>query len=145
MKRKGVDDLSRHFYYVCLCLVGAFLISYGLLSYFGIQITELNPYPCVLYTFLGWYCPGCGGTRAVVLLMKGQFLNSFLYHPVVPYTAVLFTAYIVSHSLNIISRGKIFAMKFRPVYLYIMIGIIILQCIVKNVCVMTMGTYPFIK
>lgn len=121
------------------------MISYGLLSYFGIQITELNPYPCVLYTFLGWYCPGCGGTRAVVLLMKGQFLNSFLYHPVVPYTAVLFTAYIVSHSLNIISRGKIFAMKFRPVYLYIMIGIIILQCIVKNVCVMTMGTYPFIK
>lgn len=145
MKRESVDELSRRFYYVCVCLLGAFLISYGLLSYFDIQITELNPYPCVLYTYFGWYCPGCGGTRAVVFFMKGQWVKSFLYHPVVLYTAVLFGVYIISHTLNIISRGRILAMKFRPMYLYIMVGIIIVQFIVKNACVLTLGTYPFIK
>lgn len=145
MKNESVDRLSRNFYYVCLGLIIIFLVSYGVLSLFGIQITEINPYPCVMYTFLGLYCPGCGGTRAVVLFMNGQWIKSFLYHPVVPYTAILFGVYIISHTLNIISRGKIFAMKFRPMYLYIMIGIIILQFIVKNTCVLVLGTYPFIE
>ena len=45
--------------------------------------------PCLMRTVLGLYCPGCGGTRAVILLLEGHPIRSFFYHPVVLYAAVL--------------------------------------------------------
>lgn len=44
----------------------------------------------------GLYCPGCGGTRALAALLRGQFLTSFQYHPLVPYLAVILPALLVS-------------------------------------------------
>jgi hypothetical protein len=106
-----------------------------------ISITEVNPYPCSLYSIVGLYCPGCGGTRAVYYLLHGQFIKSFLYHPVVPYTAVLVGCYIVSHTLNILSKGRVKAMLFRPIYFYIMIAVIILQWVIKDVFILWKGIY----
>ena len=88
-----------------------------------------------------FYCPGCGGTRAVEYLLKGHLIKSFIYHPVVPYTALLVICYIISHTLNIFSKGKIKAMLFRPIYFYIMIAIILLQCIIKNLLIIIKGIY----
>lgn len=42
--------------------------------------------PCVFQSLTGLYCPGCGGTRAVRSLLKGDLLMSFKYHPLVLYT-----------------------------------------------------------
>ena len=69
------------------------------------------------------------------------FVKSFFYHPVVPYTAVLVGCYVISHTLNIFSKGKIKAMMFRPAYLYVMIAIIVIQCVIKNVFVIMNGTH----
>jgi len=33
--------------------------------------------PCLFYCATGIYCPGCGGTRAVKYLLKGEILKSF--------------------------------------------------------------------
>ena len=44
--------------------------------------------PCLFHLATGYYCPGCGGTRAITSLLHGQILNSFLYHPVVLYAAM---------------------------------------------------------
>ena len=46
--------------------------------------------PCLFHLATGYYCPGCGGTRAITSLLHGQILNSFLYHPVVPLCGGLF-------------------------------------------------------
>lgn len=45
--------------------------------------------PCLFHEITGLYCPGCGGTRALKALLKGEFLLSFLYHPFVLYGAGL--------------------------------------------------------
>lgn len=45
--------------------------------------------PCLFQQMTGLYCPGCGGTRAVRALLAGHPFLSFLYHPVVPYMAVV--------------------------------------------------------
>lgn len=42
-------------------------------------------FPCLFHFFTGFYCPGCGGTRAVRLLLKGDLAGSFQYHPFVLY------------------------------------------------------------
>lgn len=113
--------------------MAAFGIAGLILSALDISLMELNPYPCSLYTLLGLYCPGCGGTRAVNFLLHGQLLQSLQYHPAVLYTAVLILCYVGSHTLHIATKGKVKAMLFRPIYFYIMIGIIMVQCVLKNV------------
>ena len=40
--------------------------------------------PCLLNALTGFYCPGCGGTRAIVTLAKGDIVQSVVYHPCVP-------------------------------------------------------------
>lgn len=74
-------------------------------------------------------------------LLHGHFLQSFVYHPVVPYTGVLVFCYMLSHSLSILTKGKLKAMLFRPIYFYIMIGIILVNWIVKDALILVKGIY----
>ena len=37
-------------------------------------------FPCLFHLVTGYYCPGCGGTRAIASLLHGQLFRSFLYH-----------------------------------------------------------------
>lgn len=46
-------------------------------------------FPCLFHLVTGFYCPGCGGTRAVRLLLQGNIARSFQYHPFVPYVALV--------------------------------------------------------
>lgn len=133
--------LSRNCYYICLGVCAVLGIAYVILRILDIPLTEVNPYPCSLYTVAGLYCPGCGGTRSVSYMMQGNFVKSFLYHPAVPYTAVLVACYLLSHTLNIFTKGKVKAMLFRPIYFYILIAIILIQWIVKNAAIFINGTY----
>lgn len=36
---------------------------------------------CYLYRLTGYYCPGCGGTRAIRALMHGHVLSGLRMHP----------------------------------------------------------------
>lgn len=133
--------LSRNCYYVCAGLCIVFGIGYLIMSILHISITELSPLPCMFYSAAGLYCPGCGGMRAVDCLLHGQLFQSFVYHPVVPYTGVLVLCYLFSHTLNILTKGRMKAMMFRPIYFYIMIGIILVNWIVKDAFILVKGTY----
>lgn len=44
--------------------------------------------PCLFHFLTGFYCPGCGGTRAVRLLLRGDVAGSFQYHPFVLYACM---------------------------------------------------------
>lgn len=39
--------------------------------------------PCLFHRFTGLYCPGCGGTRAFLMLLRGRVFLSLVYHPIV--------------------------------------------------------------
>ena len=34
---------------------------------------------CLFHLVTGYYCPGCGGTRALYLFLTGHWIKSFLY------------------------------------------------------------------
>lgn len=91
-------------------------------------------YPCVFHRLSGLYCPGCGGTRAVKALLDGQFIACFLYHPFVLYCAVLYLAFMASHTLEMIPAKKpiIRGLKFKITYVYVGIIVILLQWMIKN-------------
>lgn len=45
--------------------------------------------PCLFRSVTGLYCPGCGGTRALKYLLRGDIGRSLWYHPLVGYMAVV--------------------------------------------------------
>lgn len=81
----------------------------------------------------GFYCPGCGGTRAVEALFQGQILTSFLYHPAVPYGAFLYVCFMGSQILARIMRYRY--MKGLKFHLWMPVSVliaVILNFVVKN-------------
>ena len=82
-------------------LVAALVAATGFLVYsLGPQEQRdfLHRYSfCVIYRFTGFYCPGCGGSRAVSELLRGNLLASLLYHPLAAYGLVLYIAFMGSH------------------------------------------------
>ena len=59
---------------------------------------------CVIYRFTGYLCPGCGGTRALMALLRGHVWESFLYHPLVIYGVGMYVIFMGSHTLAWIGR-----------------------------------------
>lgn len=75
---------------------------------------------CFILKNYGFYCPGCGGTRAVKALLHGQVLESLRYHPIVVYVAALAIAYLI------------FRRKPKEIHAYVALAIILIQFAYKN-------------
>ena len=89
--------------------------------------------PCLVHAATGYYCPGCGGTRAVHYMLQGNFLLSLYDHPFVLYGTALFICFMTSHTLERITGGRVKGMKYRNLYTYVAVGIILLNFVVKNI------------
>ena len=133
---RPLDEKTQTQLYVVSSLVILVAVIFLTVLYFvsGIKITDLLP-GCIFYEKYHLFCPGCGGTRAVICLLQGDIIGSFLYHPFVLYAAVIYGLFFgsnVLYSLSIIHRRY----ALRPVHFIVAIGIIMLQCLAKNIWVL---------
>ena len=97
-------------------------------------------FPCLFHKWTGYYCPGCGGTRAVKALLRGHIGQSFLYHPVVLYGAVLYAGFMISHTIEYLTKGRWHTgMRYTDKYLYVGLGMIVVQWVLKNVIKLVWG------
>ena len=88
---------------------------------------------CPIRVLTGLYCPGCGGTRAVVSLLKGRIFKSLLYHPFVPFVTVIGSWFMISHTIERLSGGRLaIGMKYRAWYLWVALALVGLNFLVKN-------------
>ena len=88
--------------------------------------------PCLILSLTGWYCPGCGGTRAFLALIKGDIAASLRYHPAVLYLAVFGIVFMGWELLHYLSQGRIRRFHYRAVYGYGAAALFILNFIIKN-------------
>ena len=104
-------------------------IGIAILYFTDFQIIAWFP-RCDFFTRTGLYCPGCGGTRSVISLIRGDIIKSFLFHPFVPYCAIMYVVFMLYEFLK---KHFGFFKKVFPVeiVIYIGVGILILQWIVK--------------
>ena len=58
--------------------IGFILILGGI--YLGVVLATGYGIPCLFYKITGWKCPGCGMTRAVVEIWKGNFKEALQYN-----------------------------------------------------------------
>ena len=108
---------------------------------FNIDIMNYTK-PCILRERSGFYCPGCGGTRAVIAMLAGHFVESLFYHPAVLYLTVIYIIFMASNSIQIISKNRIkVGMKYRRIYVIIAFAILIINCIIKNAVLIIYGIH----
>lgn len=141
-RKKSLEDQLYVFGLVFLCI---FIV--GIVLYNIVQPDIAQVKTCVLNNATGYYCPGCGGTRALIRFVRGDIIGSFLYHPVVPYAGILYGIFMVSHTIEKAERlyyrgrrkvgGRYFirGLKFREWYLYGALAIIIINVIVRNLVI----------
>lgn len=133
---KKDEKSETELYIMGWCILAALVLLVIFLRVTGMRLSQLLG-PCMIHTFTGYYCPGCGGTRAVHALFSGNLLRSFLYHPAVLYIAVFGTWFMVSQTVQRLSRGKIrIAMHFRTGYLWVALGLIVVNFLIKNLALL---------
>ena len=125
MRQWHVDD---YIYWSVLTALPICLLA-GSLALKGIIPLE----ECWIYGHLGLYCPGCGGTRAVLALLRGQILRSLYYHPAVVILSVVLLIYLPVQTICRLRKRTIPGWcRYRPMWLYLLIAMLLVNCVVRN-------------
>ena len=123
--------LDKYFYITGWIVIVLITVLVMIVKINGIGILHKMP-PCAFNKVTGLYCPGCGGTRATIALFRGQIIRSFRFHPFVLYGSVVGGWFMISQTIQRISKDRIkIGMHFRPVYLWIALAIVLIKWIVN--------------
>lgn len=130
-----MENKSYRLCQISWCLIGLALLAGLWLSRSNLPLQKLllmQP-PCLLRRVFGIYCPGCGGTRAVLELLRGHILRSFLYHPIVVYTAGLYGWYLISNTIEWISGQKFrIGSRYHKWYGIAAAVLVLVNCLLRN-------------
>lgn len=99
---------------------------------------------CIVREKLGFYCPGCGATRAVEAIFHGRFLEALWFYPPAVWCTVWIGCYLVTHSVEYFPGNKRrTGIAYRSWYLYVTAALIVLTFIWKNAVLLITGVYWF--
>lgn len=87
---------------------------------------------CWFYSRWHVYCPGCGGTRAVIALLRGELLKSLYYHPAVPFAAISVFLYLLSQTIWRLRGGQGWTLHYTNRWFRCLLAIILLNCVLRN-------------
>lgn len=130
--KENFDRKTENVCYIVMNIgVLLFFLFAGLIRVFQVDLHKAFPL-CGFYQLTGYYCPGCGGTRAVVALLHLHILQSLRCHPLVLYTTVILGTFWIGKTLEIAIGRERHRMRLKPVYLYIALALVLIQWIIKN-------------
>lgn len=97
---------------------------------------------CSFRELVGLYCFGCGGTRSVMALLRGDLISSFIYYPTLPITLVMILYWDVVLLLAHIKK-KTSLLRLAPWQMWLAVPILILvQWILRNLLALYAGYDP---
>ena len=119
--------------WLCILVIVVYLL---LAKYTPFDLLSFVP-PCGIRVLTGFYCPGCGGTRAVRALIHGKLITSFLYHPCWMYCTVIAGLVMISNTLQLILGKHVkVGMKYRHGYLYGSAAVLVVNWILQNIYIL---------
>lgn len=93
--------------------------------------TPLMPI-CAFHYLTGWYCPGCGGLRAVYHLMHGDWQTALRYNPFI-FMLLPFIGWWYSRMvLELFFGWRIKKIFLKPVFIYGFVGLFCLFWMIRN-------------
>ena len=88
---------------------------------------------CWIWEHWHVYCPGCGGTRALMALARGQLGQALRYHPPVVVTLFLAAAYLLTQTVWRLRGRRGWTLHYRPWWPALLVGLFLVNCLVRNV------------
>ncbi len=117
----------------CILVVGSVCFIGGLVLLHVLDLDWIaQGAPCTIYRLTGWYCPGCGGTRALKALLHGHLIASILYHPAVLYLAAWTILFFIWQSIHYLSRGRIRGFRYQNWQLWVAAALFLFHFLIKN-------------
>lgn len=126
-ERRRMTD--REVYPAAWILVGMLALAYLIWRY---ALGSPTVSRCWVWEHWGLYCPGCGGTRAVIALAHGQLLKALYYHPAVPVLAALGGVYLVSQTVWRMRGRRGWVLRYNPRWPAVLAGLFLANCAVRN-------------
>ncbi len=128
-----IRTIEDDFYWIG-CILAAAAAAVALISLLWPDLISIKLPPCLFHEISGYYCPGCGGTRAVRALLKGHILLAVYYHPTVPYGAAIYLCFMITQTIERASRRRFcIGMHYRSIYVWTAVALIISSFILKNI------------
>ena len=110
-----------------LLFVAAYAIAYGYAERIGSSF-----FSCRFSSLLHFYCPGCGGSRAVFALCQGRIWDALRYYAPLPIAAVLLALTDVRMVLFLLKKGEFPSRRYGYACLAICVAAVILQLLLRN-------------
>lgn len=126
MKKKFSEDD----FYFKLGIIAPFVLA---MFYLAISKISWMKDLCIIRKNTGYYCPGCGGSRAVQALFRGDILACLFYYPAFIYIFIFYVFFMGSNILERITKGKIKGLRIKNIYMFILLAIVLINWIVKNI------------
>ena len=132
------DMYNKALYDIGKCLLAVAFATAILVLIFGDSWMMFIP-GCIFKMVTGMPCMGCGGTRAINAMLHGHIIDSLKYHPLIIYATIVYVVFMFKMFLlkhyNIGREHKGLIL----IFVYIGIGIIVIQWIVKLVLLRKYG------
>lgn len=140
-KEKGCKDQAAREDRVLYWVLTGFLALIFMLTAVirGFHLEQVFFKPCMFRLLTGWYCPGCGGTRAFIALISGRIGDSIRLHPLIGYGAAFLAVFWGSHTLSYLSGGRIRGLRYRHRYLAAAAVITAVNWMIKNYFLLVKG------
>lgn len=133
MKGELMEKTEKRLYLLGWFALLVLFVMVAVLNWINWDFLTLVP-PCAVRFITGYYCPGCGGTRAVRALLQGRLITSFLYHPFVLYCVTIMVVFMVTNTIQLLTKNKWkIGLKYRHGYLYGATIVIIANWIIQNI------------
>ncbi len=126
--------------FVVLVLMG--IAGIATVLYFNVSGKELSfsKETCAFPLYFHIYCPGCGGTRAIRYLMRGDVIRSFMAHPIVLYLLILYIQSVcVSIYTIFIKKDMVVRYYVRIWELWVLLGIVVGSFLIRNLLLIFFG------
>ena len=95
--------------------------------------------PCLFQQMTGLYCPGCGGTRALMALAQGRVGAALWYHTPVVITLALAAIYLFSQTAWRLRGKRGWVLRYDRRWPMVLVGLFLANCVVRNVLWLGLG------
>lgn len=134
MEKINYNTLQRDFIIVNLTVGITMLITFMVM--FLQQLNIFPSFPCGLRELFGIYCPGCGGTRALIALFQGHFFRSLICNPAIILGGLLILYYEAGVIFTLTKKNgkRYFYYKKWPLYFYL--AVVAAFAVIRDVLLM---------
>lgn len=117
------------------------IVFFGAICFFiyAYLISGNERLSCYFHRMTGLYCPGCGGTRSSLALLRLDILSAVKYNAAVPFGIFVYAYYNIRAFIAGLRDDTEYFKKQRYYLCIVAVAVLILNFIVKNVLLIFYG------